>query len=548
MPTQGAGGGHAPVTPGLPHLTPAAAAVLPQPVTPPSVLAAAAAMHGLQLSPQTPGLPPMPSTPQESAPPGQRVLGIAPEQPRGRPAGSPAQTKRRRHTHRSRAADPVKERERSRRRHPYAVMATLEGLLQAAKDDLESCRDETRTGSLEAEVFAIAERLQEVRAEAEQRWGNRYAYLAAEDYRASFGEELPDTIAEEGEEDEDCADDAVSLTSTESVPDVPLDALASGVEAGGHAAPARPTTGGATGTTLVELSMTLSPTSIARSADLDADTRLGAVPGPEFIGTSPELTPMCQPRIGAGAAPVAATPGTPAATATQSTLPPALAPLVSGTTEASYTIVASADPGAMPSVVPSPSATPMASFQSMATGTASAEPPGGGDAPEDATAGTDAGAPIGVGGLAAARAAAILAAASQIPGAEGTIVGDIIVISDLASLLPVSTLMAILFCIATMMSAFAAGWWFRGECDARAKWATLRPDTPSAASSAPYPPAAYPPIIYTTRTGKFWHLNSGCQSLEPSRSTFERGACPKCACTELRCRPPQVAATPRGSD
>jgi hypothetical protein len=32
-----------------------------------------------------------------------------------------------------------------------------------------------------------------------------------------------------------------------------------------------------------------------------------------------------------------------------------------------------------------------------------------------------------------------------------------------------------------------------------------------------------------------------------SSSTIERGACPKCACTEPRCRPPSVAATPRGS-
>jgi hypothetical protein len=108
-------------------------------------------------------------------------------------------------------------------------------------------------------------------------------------------------------------------------------------------------------------------------------------------------------------------------------------------------------------------------------------------------------------------------------------------------------MMAILFCIATVMTAFAAGWWFRGESDARKKWATLRPDTPSAASSSPSSPAAYPPIIFTTRSGKFWHLNNGCQSLELSSLTLERGACPKCVYIEPRHRSPQVAATPRGS-
>ena len=281
---------------------------------------------------------------------------------------------------------------------------------------------------------------------------------------------------------------------------MPLDALATGAGAGGHAAPAHPTTGGATGATYVDLSMTLSPTSIARSADLDADTRLGAVPGQEFIGTCPDLAPMCQPRISTAVAPVAATPGTPAAAAPQSILPPALAPLVSGTTEASFVVVAPADPGAMPSIVPSPFTTPMATFQSVASGTTSAAPPGGGDAPEDATAATGAGAAVGAGALAAARAAVILAAAAQIPGADGLIIGDVTVISDFMPLLPTSTLMAILFCLTTMMSAFAAGWWFRGESDARKRWATLRPDTPSAASSAPSSPAAYPPIIFTTRT------------------------------------------------
>ena len=465
----------------------------------------------------------------------------------GRPSGATAHAKRRRQTHRSRAADPAKERERSKRRHPHAVMATLEGLLQTAKDDLVACRDDTRTLSLEAEIIAIDGRLQEARAEAEQRWGVVYPYRASEDYRLEYGDELPNTIAEDEEEDEDSADEAASQTSTDSVPDVPLDALATDAGAGGHAAPAHPTTGGATGATYVDLSMTLSPTSIARSADLDADTRLGAVPGQEFIGTCPDLAPMCQPRISTAVAPVAATPGTPAVAAPQSILPPALAPLVSGTTEASFVVVAPADPGAMPSIVPSPFTTPMATFQSVASGTTSAAPPGGGDAPEDATAATGAGAAVGAGALAAARAAVILAAAAQIPGADGLIIGDVTVISDFVPLLPTSTLMAILFCLTTMMSAFAAGWWFRGESDARKRWATLRPDTPSAASSSPSSPAAYPPIIFTTRTGKYWHLNNGCESLQLSSSTIERGACPKCACTEPRCRPPSVAATPRGS-
>jgi hypothetical protein len=116
---------------------------------------------------------------------------------------------------------------------------------------------------------------------------------------------------------------------------------------------------------------------------------------------------------------VAATPGTPAVAAPQSILPPALAPLVSGTTEASFVFVALAEPGAMPSTVPSPFVTPLASFQSLATGPASAAPPGGGDAPEDVTTGTGAGAPVGVGALAAARAAALVAAASQITELTG---------------------------------------------------------------------------------------------------------------------------------
>ena len=234
--------------------------------------------------------------------------------------------------------------------------------------------------------------------------GPLFVRYALEDYRLNFGdEELPDAIAEEDEGDEAGEDDASSQTSTDSAPDVPLEMLASDAGAGGDAAPEHPSvpavpassappapfghllaghtaTGGAAGATFVDLSMTPSPTSIARSADLDADTRLGAVPGPGFIGTSPDLMPICQPRISTAVAPVAATPGTPAVAAPPSMLPPALAPLVSGTTEASFVFIAPADPGVMPSIVPSPSATPMATFHSVAFGTTPAAPHGGGDA------------------------------------------------------------------------------------------------------------------------------------------------------------------------
>ena len=113
--------------------------------------------------------------------------------------------------------------------------------------------------------------------------------------------------------------------------------------------------------------------------------------------------------------------------------------------------------------------------------------------------------------------------------------------------MPTSTIMAIVVCIATVLTAFAAGWWFRGEQDAKEKWTTLRPDYPSAASSPPAPPAAFPRSIFTTRSGKFWHLINDCHSLELSSLILERGACPKCVCIEPRHRSPQVAATPRGS-
>jgi hypothetical protein len=46
-------------------------------------------------------------------------------------------------------------------------------------------------------------------------------------------------------------------------------------------------------------------------------------------------------------------------------------------------------------------------------------------------------------------------------------IGDVIIISDFAPLLPTTTMMAILFCIATVMTAFAAGWWFRGRMTPR---------------------------------------------------------------------------------
>jgi len=140
-----------------------------------------------------------------------------------------------------------------------------------------------------------------------------------------------------------------------------------------------------------------------------------------------------------------------------------------------------------------------------------------------------------------------MAAASQLPGADGAILGDVVIVSDFTSLLPTSTIMAIFFCIATVLTAFAAGWWFRGEQDAKEKWATLRPDYPSAASSLPAPPAAFPRSIFTTRSGKCWHQNNDCHSLELSSLILERGACPKCVNSELRHRSPQVAVTPRGS-
>ena len=43
---------------------------------------------GVPLSPHTPTLPPTPQTPLELAPLGQRVLGTAEEQSRGRPAAA----------------------------------------------------------------------------------------------------------------------------------------------------------------------------------------------------------------------------------------------------------------------------------------------------------------------------------------------------------------------------------------------------------------------------------------------------------------------------
>ena len=293
--------------------------------------------------------------------------------------------------------------------------------------------------------------------------------------------------------------------------------------------------------------MTPSPTSIAQPADLEADTRPGAVPGPGFLGTSPDLQPFCQPRTSGDPAPVAATPGMPAAPAEQEPALPVPVHLVSGTTEASFVFVSPDEPGAMPSMVASPFATPLASFQSVATGPASAAPPGGGDAPEGAATGAGAGTSVGLGALAATRAAAVIAAASQLPGADGVILGGVVIISDFTSLVPTSTLVAIVFCIATVLTAFAAGWWFRGEQDATEKWATLRPDVSSAASASPATSAAFMLSIFITRSGKFWHKNDKCHFLELSSSILERGACPACVKKEPRHRSPQVAATPRGS-
>ena len=184
----------------------------------------------------------------------------------------------------------------------------------------------------------------------------------------------------------------------------------------------------------------------------------------------------------------------------------------------------------------------------MAAGTASAAPPGGGDAPEDATAGTGAGAPVGVGGLAAARAAAILAATSQIPGADGVGIDDMVNIGDYTSLLPTSTVLAIVFCVGMMLAAFAAGWWSRGEAEARAKAATLRPAIASAHSSSPVPPVAYPRSICTTKSGRYWRLDEKCQFFHLSSAILERSSCPVCVDKSSRHRASLVAATPRDRD
>jgi hypothetical protein len=181
----------------------------------------------------------------------------------------------------------------------------------------------------------------------------------------------------------------------------------------------------------------------------------------------------------------------------------------------------------------------------MATGAASAAPPGGGDAPEEVTPGIGAGTPVSVRALAAARAAALLAAAAQLPGADGASVDDIVIIGDFTSLIPSSTVLAIIFCVGMMLAAFAAGWWCRGEAEARAKVATLRPAIASAPSAPPAPPAVYPHSICTTKSGRYWHLDEKCQLLTLSRAILERSSCPVCVNKSSRHRSSLVAATPR---
>jgi hypothetical protein len=247
---------------------------------------------------------------------------------------------------------------------------------------------------------------------------------------------------------------------------------------------------------------------------------------------------------------VAATPRVPVADVENAQALPGQTALVSSATVESFLVVAPAETGAMPSQILSPSATPLASFQSLATDASVAVPQGGGDAPEVTAAGSGA-APLGNReAIAAARAAALLAAASQLPGAEGAIIGDVVIISDFTSLMPTSTVLAIIFCIGMMLAAFAAGWWCRGEAEAKAKAkvATLRPAVASAASAPPAPPAAYPRRIFTTKSGKFWHMNHQCHFLELSSALLERSSCPACAEKASHRPAPLVAATPRGCD
>ena len=160
-----------------------------------------------------------------------------------------------------------------------------------------------------------------------------------------------------------------------------LEELASDVGAGGDAAPAsagmpaapaatgppaifghlpagHAAAGDARGTVIVDLSA--SPTSLAQSADLEADTRPAAEPGPGYVGTSPELYPypFYQAPVRDTAGPVAATPGVPVTNVENVPAPPGQTALVSGSTVESFLVVAPAETGAMPSQILSPSATP----------------------------------------------------------------------------------------------------------------------------------------------------------------------------------------------
>jgi hypothetical protein len=105
--------------------------------------------------------------------------------------------------HRGRSSDPAKTTQRLKRRHLYAKMANMEGLLDSVQASIGSCRDDAQVLSLRTEAIALADRLEEAREEARQRWGVQFMKLAMEDYRLQFGnEEIPDEIAEEDEVEE----------------------------------------------------------------------------------------------------------------------------------------------------------------------------------------------------------------------------------------------------------------------------------------------------------------------------------------------------------
>jgi hypothetical protein len=93
-------------------------------------------------------------------------------------------------------------------------MTNMEGLLHSAQASLDANREDEKLVHLQVEIVHLAERLEEVREEARQTWGVQFMMYAMEDYKAQFGDDaVPDTIAAEGEDDEEA-----SQASTESVP------------------------------------------------------------------------------------------------------------------------------------------------------------------------------------------------------------------------------------------------------------------------------------------------------------------------------------------